>query len=280
MKQRLAPLFMERLDFITSTPDDTTADEPVDLLQMMMRYAQSEQPQELNLDSLVKRLCLANLSSMQQTTFAAINLVLDIIGSDVEFNTVAVLRDEVNRVLGVDVGTRGQAWTKTNFSKLVACDSVIRESMRLHSFGNRALLRVVMADGVRTEDGIELPKGSLVSVLSYPIHQNEDLFEDATKFDPLRYTRRRDNGNADTRAGNLSLVTTGPQFLPFGHGKHACPGRFLVDFELKMLITHLLSHYDVKFPEDYQGKRPPNRWITEASLPPKGVRILVKRRNS
>ena len=77
-----------------------------------------------------------------------------------------------------------------------------------------------------------------------------------------------------------SFLTTSADFLPFGHGKHACPGRFLIDFELKMIIAYVLMNYDVKFPDVYGGKRPANRWLAEAYLPPDDAKILVKRRKA
>ncbi|KAJ8132212.1 hypothetical protein O1611_g1406 [Lasiodiplodia mahajangana] len=63
-----------------------------------------------------------------------------------------------------------------------------------------------------------------------------------------------------------------------GHGKHACPGRFLVDFELKMIIAYVLMNYDVEFPPEYKGKRPQNHWLTDACFPPEDVRIRVRRK--
>jgi cytochrome P450 len=273
LKKHFGPFYHERVKLFNELSDKPGAEEPNDLLQMMIKFAKAERPQDLELDCMVKRLSMTNFGSMHQSTLAATNLILDIIASDAECNTISTLRDECNTVLGPY--PKAQEWTKGNISRMTKTDSVIRESMRVNSFGNRAIMRVVAADGVVTEDGIELPKGSMVSVLSYPIHYSEDLFEDAGKYEPFRYARLRDR--SETKTGNLSFVTTGPQFLPFGHGRHACPGRFLVDFEFKMMIAHLVGNYDLSFPEEYAGKRPQNRWITEAVFPPKGAKIRVKR---
>ena len=50
------------------------------------------------------------------------------------------------------------------------------------------------------------------------------------------------------------LVSTSPDHLGFGHGKHACPGRFFASNEAKIILIHLLLKYDWRLPE---GNPPP-----------------------
>jgi cytochrome P450 len=66
--------------------------------------------------------------------------------------------------------------------------------------------------------------------------------------------------------------------LPFGHGKHACPGRYLVDIELKMTLAYTLLNYEIEFPEEYEGKRPDVTWKGKVLIPPKDATISVRRR--
>ncbi|KAL5334133.1 cytochrome P450 [Aspergillus crustosus] len=275
VRKHFEPIYRERLETLKSARDDPSHVEPQDHLQMMLRYAQKERPHELyDLDNITARLMAANFGSMHQTSLQVANMLLNILGSDAEYNTIAVLRDEVTRILGDDSG-----WTKAKVSKMIRADSVARETLRLHSFGGRAVFRQVLVDGVETDGGIKLPKGTVFSFLSQPAHVDEETYEDALKYDPFRFSRIREA--ADPSKGNtLSFVSTSPDFLAFSHGKHACPGRFLIDFELKMIIAYVLKHYDLKFPEEYGEKRPANRWMAEALTPPDGVRLLVKRRKA
>ena len=241
---------------------------------MMLRYAQKKRPHELyDLQTIATRLTAANFGSMHQTSIQVTNMLLNILGSDAEYNTMAVLRDEVAQILGSDT-----EWTKAKVSKMVKADSVARETIRLNSFGGRAGFRKVLVDGVRTDAGLELPRGTQFSFLSQQAHVDGAAYEDPLKYDPFRFSRIREADDA-AQGGSLSFVSTGPHYLGFGHGKHACPGRFLIDFELKMIIAYVLQNYDVKFPDEYGGKRPPNRWMTEAVVPPAGVKVLVKRRS-
>lgn len=240
---------------------------------MMLRYAQKKRPDELyDLNNIATRLTAANFGSMHQTSIQTTNMLLNILGSDAEYNTVAALRDEAAQILGSDT-----EWTKGKVSKMVKADSVARETIRLHSFGGRAVFRKVIADGVTTDGGLELPKGVQFSFLSQQAHVDGAAYEDPLKYDPFRFSRAREGDDA-AQTGSQSFVSTGPHYLGFGHGRHACPGRFLIDFELKMIIAYVLQNYDVKFPEEYGGQRPPNRWMAEAVVPPDGVKVLVKRR--
>ncbi|KAK8127372.1 hypothetical protein PG984_008480 [Apiospora sp. TS-2023a] len=284
IKTHIEAVYQKRLETLEQDPDHPWHTEPRDFFQMLMRFAQSERSHEVHdFDSIARRLIVANFGTMYNTSFQATQLILNILGSDAEFNTISVLRDEFSSVLGSkDDGDDDPTWSKTKVASLTKADSVARESMRLDAFGNRFQYRKVMVDGLVTEDGIALPKGALLSMLGHPAHRDLEYFPDEpAKYDPFRFSRAREaTADADGKPGlpNLAFVGTGPQHLSWGHGKHACPGRFLVDFELKMMMAYLLQKYDVEFPPEYEGKRPTNYWMGEAAFPPTGAKIRVKRR--
>lgn len=277
IKKAFGPLFRERLEALKFSKADAN-EEPQDHLQLMLRFAQKHRPAELeDLENITRRLIMANFGSMHQTSIQVTNMLLEILGSDAEFNTISVLREEVQRIIG-DGETE---WTKAMVAQMHKADSVARETLRLNSFGNRSIFRKVMVDGVVTEDGIKLPKGAMISFLSYPVHVDAERMEDPLKYDPFRFSRAREAAvDSEGKLGlsNMRFVSTSPQHLPFGHGKHACPGRFLIDFELKMIIAYVLKNYDLEFPPEYKGKRPPNIWLAESNNPPSGVKLRVKRR--
>ncbi|KAI9371732.1 cytochrome P450 [Aspergillus egyptiacus] len=276
VQKHLEPIYQERLQTLQYSQDDPQHVEPQDHLQMMLRYAQKERPHELyDLENISRRLTVANFGSMHQTSIQVTNMLLNILASDAEYNTITVLRDEVAQVMGTD-----NHWSKAKVSRMIRADSVARETLRLNSFGGRAILRKVVADGVETDAGVKLPKGTVLSFLSQPAHVDEATYEEPLKYDPFRFSRVREATHETTKGSTLSFVSTGPDYLAFSHGRHACPGRFLVDFELKMIIAYVLTNYDIKFPEKYGGTRPENKWMTEALLPPDGVQVLVKRRKA
>lgn len=124
-----------------------------------------------------------------------------------------------------------------------------------------------------------MPCGSMVSLLNWAAQTDSESFPDPHKFDPFRFSREREL-QTDKDATPQTFVTTGPLYMTFGHGRHACPGRFLVDFEMKMILAYLVMNYDIKFPERYGGKRPENRWISEAIFPPMQGTIMFRRRRA
>jgi len=280
IKGHLKPQYPERLALLEKD------DEAKDQLQLMLRFAQKKRPQELNdIGIIATRLAASNFVSMHQTSGTAINMLLNIIDSNNEHDTVAKLREEAARQQG-DGG-----WVKEKFVGMACHDSVARETMRVtFPFGNRGLLRKVMKDGVVTDGGVPLKKGTIVSFLASQAQRDPEKFADADNFDPWRFSRPLEkqkekesaNGEAEETKqygyGPTAFVTTSPDYLPFGHGRHACPGRFLVDYELKMIIAYILKHYDLEFPPEYNGKRPPNKQVAELSMPPPGAKIRVKRR--
>ncbi|RGP76850.1 ent-kaurene oxidase [Fusarium longipes] len=274
LKKWAVPLLKQRIDKAKNHPEEP---QPQDLLQMMIKYALRERKDEAeNLDTMTRRIVTQNFGSIHNTQLQVINLLLNVIGSDAEYNTISVLRDEMDRLLGSD-DTSG--WTKSAIQSMTRADSVSRESIRLGSFGGRAVFRKVMTNDFKTQEGYHLPKGTLLSFIAFPAQTDNELYEDGLKYDPFRFSRIREAAaSRGDKAPPVTFVTTSPEFLVFGHGKHACPGRFLIDFEMKMILAYIVKNYDLKFPEEYEGKRPPNVWIAEANNPPSGARIMVKRR--
>ena len=69
-------------------------------------------------------------------------------------------------------------------------------------------------------------------------------------------------------------MTTSESFLPFGHGRHSCPGRFFASQEMKLMLAHIVMNYDVKI----DGPRPKNIEIKGAAFPDAKAKLLVRLR--
>jgi cytochrome P450 len=50
------------------------------------------------------------------------------------------------------------------------------------------------------------------------------------------------------------FVTTSSDSLVFGHGNHACPGRFFASNEIKVVMIELLRSWDFRLKWDFEGK--------------------------
>jgi len=275
IQKHIQPLYEERTKRLLNPGLYEKGEEPTDNLQMMMRYAISKHGKQVAPSQISDRLCLANLASFHQTAVAISNVLINIAASDAEFSTIAVIRKEMADVLAESNGI----FDKASVSKMIQTDSILRESMRTHGFGNRAMIRKVVAPGgLKTPDGHTLPNGSTMSILSYPVHQDPDIYEHPEKFYPFRFSKVRTGPDGKDANPTLSFVSTSSTYLPFGHGKHACPGRFLVDFEMKMILYHVLNRFDIELLPEHNGVRPESQWVTEAVMPPVGVKLRFKKR--
>ncbi|PZD22389.1 CypX, Cytochrome P450, partial [Pyrenophora tritici-repentis] len=101
-------------------------------------------------------------------------------------------------------------------------------------------------DNLVTSDGLEIKKGQRVAV---DLGNMVDLkaYPEPEKFDIYRYYNMRQN---PATAVKSQLVATSVDNLTFGHGNHACPGRFFAANEIKLALCHLLLKYDWELSPD------------------------------
>ena len=72
------------------------------------------------------------------------------------------------------------------------------------------------------------------------------------------------------------FVTVTPNFMAFGYGRHACPGRFFAANEIKLLLARLLVEYDMKMP-DGKTERYANLVMGTDSLPDPTREVMLRR---
>lgn len=271
-KQRLAdmadPDFKAPNDYLTWHIRIATADGRVD---------------ELNPKRMSERLLPLNFAAIHTTTLTGFNCLLNVLASDEKYDTLALLREEVERVFT----EAGGVWTKAALGKLYRMDSALRESMRHSCFAVTQMQRKVVAkEGIYNEQlGFKLEYGTLLTCPELSTSRDAETYgENVGEFDPWRFSREREEyekKGADEkredealRMAQKGMVTTGETHFPFGHGRHACPGRFFAAHELKMVFVYLLLNYDVK---PYK-ERPVTKWMAGATVPPVGALLELRRK--
>ena len=80
-------------------------------------------------------------------------------------------------------------------------------------------------------------------------------------------------GSAGKKVGMVSLSQ---DFLSFGLGRHACPGRYLAACALKLMFAHIVTTYDVKL--EIEGARPKDMWVMGSCLPNPKANVLFRKR--
>ncbi|OMP87111.1 Ent-kaurene oxidase [Diplodia seriata] len=266
--------------------------EPNDYLSWHIRLARREgRADELDPTRVTQRVLPLNFASIHTTVMTAHAVLLDLLAADPAAGFVDGIRDEAARVYAEE----GGAWTKDGLARLLRADSAIRESMRVSAFAQTLVGRKVVAPGGLTNaaEGWHAPPGAKLSLPLWGALHDADLFERPDSFDAFRHSREREaweearrstttggerSASGDREEGlrlkQKGMVTTGDTHFPWGHGRHACPGRFFVAHELKMLLAYLFLNYDVK----PLAERPKTRWIGMNIVPAVDARIEVRRK--
>ncbi|KAJ4258891.1 hypothetical protein NW762_007978 [Fusarium torreyae] len=143
------------------------------------------------------------------------------------------LRDEIISVL------REEGWSKVALQKMKLLDSVIKESQRMKPTEIVSMERLALED-VTLSDGTIIPKDTGVAVSSHRMWHPE-VHSKPNEWDGYRFYRMR---NDPAKQNAALLVTTSPEHLAFGHGRHACPGRFFAANEVKIALTHIIMKYE------------------------------------
>ena len=282
------PLIEERKTMMKAKKEDPSIEwvEPNDYLTWHISLAMAENRQdELDTDIISRRLMPINFAAIHTTNLTATNVLFDLASSDPSKGFFEGIREEVERVFKEE----GGHWTKAGLQKLHRTDSAIRESMRISNFMSRGLGRIVLAkEGITNKaEGWHAPKGSvLVTDVHHPMHDPE-LHSDPDKYDAFRFSRsKEDNETAKELAPgtteksgrpalkNVDMINTSDTFLAFSHGRHACPGRFFVAMELKIILAHMVMNYDL----EHLAVRPRMKWLNTMRAPDMKGAIRVKRK--
>ncbi|KAI3332777.1 cytochrome P450 [Ustulina deusta] len=181
------------------------------------------------------------MAAIHTTTESAGRALLDIC----QYPEIAQqLRDEIIEVVG------REGWAKTTLYKLRLMDSFLKESQRVTPLSIMSMNRYV-EKAITLSDGIEIPKGARISVAGD--FANPEIYPEPEKFDAARFAKKRQEPGQEN---GWQFVTTSPAHINFGHGEHACPGRFFASNEIKIILCHLLMKYDWRFIPDVPEPEP------------------------
>lgn len=145
--------------------------------------------------------------------------------------------------------------------------SFIKESQRLHSVGfSLGARKVVKQGGIQFSNGDFVPEGHTVSHPLYAVHRDPNNYLNPFSFDGFRFARGQDDQPKAISGPQIS-----DQFLTFGHGRYACPGRAFALVVLKLMMIRLLTKYDFK-----EIERPKDWYWGNGLLPDMKAKVLMK----
>jgi cytochrome P450 len=128
-------------------------------------------------------------------------------------------------------------------------------------------------------DGTCIPPNTYLASAASPRHYDDALYPAAQIFDGFRFSTLHENFHGGDSSGmkagvRFQLTTATPEYLAWGYGRHACPGRFFAAVILKMLLGHVVLHYDVKLSDNILPQPPQ----LEVARLPSEVKLLIRRR--
>ena len=125
-------------------------------------------------------------------------------------------------------------------------------------------------------DGFHVPKGVRVALPNHFIQRDPDVYHEAERYNAFRYValgkNNRNGAYLQQKQNGLSVPTD--SFLAWGHGRHACPGRFFAAHLMKIMLAHVLVTYDV----EAKGAKPKGIARNEFPIPSVTATFDVKLR--
>jgi cytochrome P450 family 110 len=144
-------------------------------------------------------------------------------------------------------------------SRLPYLNAVCSETLRIYPVGMITFPRVTTS----TVDvmGHSLEPGTVVVGSIYLTHHRKEIYPDPDHFRPERFLERR-----------FSAF----EYLPFGGGARRCIGMAFAQFEMKLVISRILSSFELAL-ADRRSVRPVRRGLTAGAS---AVRLVVKDNSS
>jgi len=210
----------------------------------------------------------ATITNTVPTAFWMLSFVLgdeelkEVIRREVE-NVVKLEEDKKRIVLDVD---------ELNETKCPVLTSSFWETLRMVNAGTS--MRWVEEDIV--VDGYLLKKGAVVQMPAGVLHHKKEIWGQNEKvFDGWRFVKKE---GVDREERKLKSKA----FIPFGGGKHLCPGRHVAFAEVVSFVAVMIYGFEVKMKSGEKAFKVPDRATMKVGNntrnPASDVEVIVKQR--
>ena len=142
--------------------------------------------------------------------------------------------------------------------RLPYLNAVCSETLRIYPVGMLTFPRIVRSSVELM--GHSLEPGTIVIGSIYLVHRREDIYPDPEQFRPERFLERQ---------------FTPFEYLPFGGGSRRCIGMAFAQFEMKVILSKILSQAELEL-DDTRSVKPVRRGLTSGASP---VQLVVKEHN-
>ncbi|KAF8549777.1 cytochrome P450 [Imleria badia] len=258
-RKLIGPIIEERQNYLNEY-GDKWADKPNDFLSWLMEAAEGP---ELRVESLATRMLVVNAVAIHTASHSFTHALFYLVANP---QYIQPLREEVEGIV------EKEGWSKAALSKMRKVDSFLKECQRFEGVNCVSLIRKALKD-FTFSDGTFVPKGTQIVTAARCVHRDEAVYESALAFDPFRFAHASDEDGDGTKH---QYVSTTPEYLPFGLGRRACPGRFFAATELKTMLAHIVMMYDVKLEDD--ATHPQALHFGTSIVPDPSAKVMFRRR--
>lgn len=194
--------------------------------------AKAEDGSQFTNQEIVDHMIFLWMAAHDTVTSSVTTLVYEL-GRNREWQTK--LRDEIK-----GLGLNGDSLPYELLGKLQLTEYAFKEALRLNP--------PVPAMPRKTTKEVEfgghrLPKDTILSVSTVATHRSDTLWPNPKQFDPMRFSPE---GGVKERHRFA--------WIPFGGGAHMCIGLHFAYMQAKVIMAHLLPHYDIELPQGYSTK--------------------------
>ncbi|KAG5651608.1 hypothetical protein H0H81_008068 [Sphagnurus paluster] len=221
---------------------------------------------------ITRNIIALNLQAVSTTSLAFTHALYHLAASNT--HVVQPMREEIQAAL------RGEGWTLHALERMHRIDSFLKESMRLSGLHALTMHRESRKPYVFS-GGTHIPTGAHLAAACASVHTDAARYASPETFDATRFVRAGSEG-----APRYQLTTTGLDFLAWGHGRAACPGRFFAAAVMKMMLAYVVLEYDVRLSEgdaadgsgDVEARRPRDIWVGYERIPDLHAELLFRKR--
>jgi cytochrome P450 len=242
-----------------------------DFLQRMIPMC-AKDTEQLDAERIALRIATLLTPLIFAICYVFAHCVLDICSSPEKVEILACLEEECKRVSLEFGGLSSSA----SMDALKGIDSTIRESMRISDVMVTNIFRDVTAGEVDVGNGLRVGPGVRMLFPTQNIHMDPDNYDNPTRFDAFRFSRpftnNKDLGD-DSREQDL-ITTATPTFMPWGYGRHVCPGRYFAAQSMKQALSYMVLNYDVEL----VGPTPKRKALLNMMIPPVDAKIRIRRK--
>ncbi|MBD2571243.1 cytochrome P450 [Anabaena lutea] len=162
---------------------------------------------------------------------------------------------EVQEKLLQELNDLGVNPEPSQIAKMPYLTAVCQETLRIYPIAMACFVRVVK-NPIEIM-GYKLPEGTIISPSIYLAHHRESVYPQPKKFKPERFLERQFSPY---------------EYLPFGGGNRRCIGLAFAQYEMKIVLATILSHFQLSLLNKHPVN-PVRRGLTLAA--PGGMKMIA-----